>query len=106
MYSRIIDVNLKTDKLNEIRATLNNEILPVIKNQPGFIDLIDGLDATSGHFICQTFWKDKESVERYTNNVYPTFQPKLEKFLTAEPKSYILEIETSTVHQISRGKAA
>jgi len=106
VYSRMVEVNLKTDKLNEVRNTLNNEVLPSIKKQPGFVDVIEAIDPASGHFFCQTLWKDKESLERYANDIFPTFAPKLEKFLTAEPKMYTLQVETSTAHAIAKGKAA
>jgi quinol monooxygenase YgiN len=106
MYARIVDVNLKTEKLNEIRETLTNEVLPTIKKQPGFVDVIEALDPASGHFVCQTFWKDRESLERYATNVFPTFEPRLQKYLTSEPQMYTLQVETSTVHQIAKGKAA
>jgi hypothetical protein len=106
MYSRIVEINLKTDKLNEIRNTLDSEVLPTIKRQPGFVDAIETLDPATGHFFCQTLWKDQQSLERYANDVFPTFEPKLQKFINGEPKQYTMQVETSTIHQIAKGRAA
>ena len=64
MISRIVDCNVKPDKLNALRQKLNTDYLPRIKQQPGFVDVIESVDAATGHFVCNTFWKTNQDVPR------------------------------------------
>ena len=49
MISRIVDCNVKPDKLNALRSKLNTDYLPRIKQQPGFVDVIESVDTETGH---------------------------------------------------------
>src|SRR5205807_2162314 len=56
MYSRIVNCTIDPAKVGEFKAALNNEFLPRIQAQPGFIDKIESLDPATGQFSCMTLW--------------------------------------------------
>jgi hypothetical protein len=58
--SRLVSCNIQPVKVNEFKAVLNNELLPRIQAQPGFLENIESLDAATGQFTCLTLWKTKE----------------------------------------------
>src|SRR5207253_3231456 len=54
MYSRIVNCTIDPAKVGEFKAALNNEFLPRIQAQPGFIDNIESLHPATGQFSCMT----------------------------------------------------
>jgi len=44
MVSRIINCTIDPAKVDEFRNALNNQFLPRIQEQPGFVDNIESLD--------------------------------------------------------------
>ncbi len=106
MISRIVDCHVRPEKLNEFRKTLHDTFVPRIKTQTGFVDIIESLDPKSGHFVCNTFWKSRDDVNRYDNNLFQEVATGLTPYLEGEPRVETMEVETSTVHRISAGRGA
>jgi heme-degrading monooxygenase HmoA len=106
MISRIVDCNVRKDKLDEFRHTLNENFVPQIKQQPGFVDIIEALDLDSGRFVCNSFWNTRSDLEKYDNGFFKQVAGSLREYLTADPKLSTLEVENSTVHNIAEGHAA
>jgi quinol monooxygenase YgiN len=106
MISRIVDCNVRNDKLHEFRHMLNEQFVPQIKQQPGFVDLIEALDADSGRFVCNSFWKTRADLEKYDSGFFQQVAGSLRDFMTTDPKVSTLEVENSTVHHIAEGHAA
>ena len=104
MISRIVTCNIKPEKLNEFRNTLNQQFLPRIQRQQGFVDVVESIDPTSGTFVCNTFWNTRQDVENYENTLFQEVAQKLTPMLTEEPTVQTLSVENSTVHNISAGK--
>ena len=40
MFARILEFNPKTEKRDELIQTIRQEILPIMKKQPGFLELL------------------------------------------------------------------
>jgi quinol monooxygenase YgiN len=106
MISRIVDCKVRPENLNEFRRALNEKFVPRIKSQPGFVDIIESIDSSSGRFICNTFWKSSQDLERYDNTLFQEVAGSLSSMLVSEPTVSTLEVENSTVHHISGGRAA
>ena len=70
MYSRIVSCTIDPAKVNEFKTSLNNEFLPRIQAQPGFIDNIESLDPATGQFSCMTLWESAADVENYDKGLF------------------------------------
>ena len=105
MISRIVDCNVRPDKLNEFRSDLNSKFVPRIKSQQGFVDIIESLDPNTGHFVCNTFWKSSDDVKRYDSGLFQEVAGSLAPYLSGEPQVSTLQVENSTPHKISSGRA-
>jgi hypothetical protein len=75
VYSRIVFCKVDPSRINEFRSSLNNEFLPKIQGQPGFVDNIESLDNITGEFCCTTLWKSKSDV--YDNGLFQEVAAKL-----------------------------
>jgi hypothetical protein len=106
MISRIVDCNVRKDKLDEFRHNLNETFVPRIKQQPGFVDLIEALDVDSGRFVCNSFWNTRSDLEKYDKGFFQQVAGSLRDYMTEDPKVSTLEVENSTVHDIAEGHVA
>ena len=106
MFTRIVQCHLKNQRLDEARQALNNEVIPQLRRQPGFIDVIESLEPQTGQFVCMTLWNTREDADRYGQTEFPKTATRLRDFIADEPTVNTLQVETSTVHNIAKGKAA
>jgi hypothetical protein len=106
MYSRIISCTIDTAKLNDFRKALNDQFLPQIQSQPGFVDNIESLDPATGQFSCMTLWKTSSDVENYNNGLFQEVASKLSPLMKGSPNIQTLPVENSSVHHVKAGKAA
>lgn len=104
MISRIVTCNIKPEKLNEFRNALNQQFLPRIQRQHGFVDVVESIDPTTGTFVCNTFWNTRQDVDNYDNGLFPEVAKALTPLLQNEPTIQTLNVENSTVHNIAAGK--
>jgi len=106
MYSRIITCKIDRSRIDEFRASLNNEFLPRIQSQPGFIDNIESLDTSTGEFCCTTLWKSRTDIEAYDDSLFQDVAAKLGPLMTEAPVVRTLPVENSSIHHVAAGKAA
>jgi hypothetical protein len=55
-HARLVTVQLKPGALNEGRDRYRNDLLPVIRQQPGFLGAMNLVDATTGKGLSATAW--------------------------------------------------
>ena len=107
MFTRIVECHVKPGKKQEATTKMNNEILPILQKQPGFVDMI-GLthEHDPERLVALSFWKSKEDAERYHREHFNRVSELLKTYLTDTPKVETYNVETSTTHRIAAGKAA
>src|SRR5437660_5311239 len=106
MYSRLINCTIDTAKMNDFRKALNEQFLPRIHAQPGFVDNIESLDPATGQFSCMTLWKTHSDVENYDNGLFKEVAASLVPLMQGNPTVQTLPVENSSVHHLKAGKAA
>jgi hypothetical protein len=106
MLSRLITCTINPAKLNEFKNALNNQFLPRIQAQPGFIENIESLDPATGQFSCMTIWKTASDVENYDNGLFKEVAASLTPLMQGNPTVQTLPVENSSVHHVKAGKAA
>ena len=106
MFSRIINCTIDPAKVNEFKTALNDEFLPRIQSQPGFLENIESLDPASGEFSCVTLWKTGSDVDTYERGLFQEVAAKLIPLMKGNPTVQTLPVENSSVHNVKAGKAA
>ena len=104
MLSRIVTCNVKPEKLTEFRNALNQQFLPRIQRQHGFVDVVESIDTATGTFVCNTFWNTRQDLENYEKTLFPEVANALTPLLQHQPTIQTLDVENSTVHNIKGGK--
>ncbi len=107
MYTRVVEVRTKAGKMKEFSTTLHEKVLPILKKQRGFIDEITLVSsADPERILALSFWQTEADAERYHSEQYPTITNILHPVLETMPMIETYEVDTSTTHRISKGKAA
>ena len=106
MFSRIVSCTINPAKVNEFRKALNNQFLPRIQAQPGFIDNIESLDPATGQFNCVTLWKTESDVKNYDKGLFQEVAASLVPLMQGGPTVQTLPVENSLLHHVKAGTAA
>jgi heme-degrading monooxygenase HmoA len=107
MFTRVVEVNTKTGKAREVCGVIRDKVLPILKNQNGFVDEITLVSTSNpNRVLALSFWKTKEDAERYHQQQFQTVSGLIRNHLEGEPKVDTFDLDTSTIHKISAGKAA
>ena len=106
MLSRIITCTIDPAKVNEFRTALNEQFLPRIQAQPGFVDNVESLDPVSGKFCCMTLWQSAADVQNYDNGLFQEVAQSLGPLMQDNPNVQTLPVENSSIRQVKAGKAA
>jgi heme-degrading monooxygenase HmoA len=82
MFARVLEVIPKAEKKEEMIKTIRLEVLPLLKKEPGFIELMPLLpEAVKDPMVVVSLWNAKRDVERYVDSVFPKVEQILRPFL-------------------------
>ncbi len=101
MIARHIEVTLKPDRYNEFKTLYENEILPILKRQNGFLDEIALVteDKMDRHIVV-SLWKTKFDAENYSKREFPKVVEMLKPFLVSVPTVEYFTVEHTTFRKV------
>ncbi|HWC19686.1 MAG TPA: antibiotic biosynthesis monooxygenase [Terriglobales bacterium] len=107
MFTRVVEVSTKTGKGREVCNVIRDKILPILRNQTGFVDEITLVSNNNpDRVLALSFWKTQEDAQKYANQQFQNVTNLIRNQLEGDPKVETYELESSTVHKIVAGKAA
>ncbi len=95
MFARIIEFAPKAEKKDEIVNVLRKEVLPILKNQQGFLEILPFVPENTEKLLTVTLWTEKRDALRYEREVYPKVEAILKPYLTAPVTCNYYNVETS-----------
>ena len=107
MFTRLVELKAKPGKTNELCSAATEKVLPILKKQQGFQDeivLVSNTDANQVRAL--SFWNRREDAERYHREQFSHIAEMLRQLCDGEPVVSTFDVNTSTVHHITLGKAA
>ena len=106
MFARVVELNCKPEKLGELRTRLDQDVLPLLKKQRGFVDeLVLNSDQANGQFLAISLWNTRDDAERYHRETYTKIAEQLRPAINGEPQVRTFNVDLSTPHKIA-AKAA
>jgi len=82
MFARIIEITPKMEKKEELIQTVRKEILPILKVQPGFLELVPLVpEAVNERTLIITLWTERHQAEKYVTEVFPRVEQILKPFI-------------------------
>ncbi len=101
MFARKVTACLKPNSLPEFSRLMEREILPWLREQEGFLDLItlaapDGSEVTS-----ISFWDHPGNAQAYSSKGYPEVLKMLGELLDGAPYVKTFDVVSSTLQDIA-----
>jgi len=106
MFARKVAARLKPNSLTEFVRLMEVEILPWLRKQEGFLDLITLAVPGDTEVATISFWDHKQDAQAYNSGAYPQVLKILGKLLDAAPYVKTFEVVSSTVHPVASSQPA
>jgi heme-degrading monooxygenase HmoA len=101
MIARKVAVRLKPNSLTEFTNLMEGEILPWLRKQEGFLDLIT-LAVPDGREVATiSFWDQKGNAQAYSASGYPEVVKILGKLLDGTPYVKTFNVVSSTFQGVA-----
>ena len=82
-FARNVQFQIKTGKETEFNNLFEKEVLPVLRKQEGFQEVVTLLKPKGSHFI--SLWDTRKNAESYEKGTYPTLIEKFTALLVGAP---------------------
>lgn len=106
MFARKISIHLKPNTLTEFTKTLEQNVVPLLRKQPGFKDEITFATPGSSDVLAVSLWDTKQNAEAYDANGYKEVLKMLGNVIEGTPKLGTTEVLHSTLHAVRTPVAA
>jgi len=96
MFARIVEFVPRFEKKDEFIKTIKNEVIPILKKQPGFLELLPFFPETTNEKVFTvTLWMEKRDAERYEKEVFPRIEDILRPLLNTPITWRLYQVETT-----------
>jgi len=96
MFARKVSVRLKPDSLGRFTGLMESKILPWLRQQRGFLDLIVLALPDGSEVATVSFWDQEGNAQAYNATGYPEVVQILEELLDGIPYVKTFEVVSST----------
>ena len=97
MFARKVSVRLKPNCLDRFTNLIEHEILPWLRRQKGFLDLITLALPDGSEVATISFWDQADNAQAFNASGYPQVLEVLEEILDAIPYVKTFEVVGSTI---------
>lgn len=106
MFTRIVSVQLKVNGHKEFSQLFHNKILPTLRKQRGFKDVMLLVKPGAPEVVAVSIWESRDAAEKYEREVIPQFDPLLSRVAERRPETKTFSIAYSTMHSIPEAEVA
>ena len=107
MFARIVECQSKAGRREQVGNKLENDVLPILQKQLGFVDFLTLSDKTNPErLLCISFWTSREDADEYDSQHYYAITDILKPVLESPPRLETFAVNASTAHRIAVGRAA
>jgi len=96
MFARILDFAVKPEKKEEFVKVMRNQVLPILKKQNGFREILPFFPEKMGEKVFTiSLWTTKQDAERYEREFYPKAFDILKPFLATPVQVNYYNLEST-----------
>jgi quinol monooxygenase YgiN len=96
MFARIVELFPKVEKKDEFLKVMRIDVLPILRKQPGFLEVLPFVPEKEGEkIVVVTLWAEKRDAERYVREVFPKVSDLVRPFLLSPITSRHYKLESS-----------
>ena len=101
MFARHVTMQLKPSFAKEFPVMFEEEIVPLLKKQKGFVDELLLVAPETMESVAISLWETKEYAQIYNRELYPLVEKMVEKFIEGVPIIQNFEEKYATFHEIA-----
>ena len=101
MFARKVSVRLKSNSLKQFTNLMDNELLPWLQTQKGFLGLITLASSDGTDVQVLSFWDQEDNAQAHYSSVYPAASNNLEALLDGVPYVRTFEVVSSTLEKFA-----
>ena len=105
MFARTVSLQLKPNSVTEFTQTIENDILPLLRKQPGFQDAMVFVVPGGTEAVAISVWDQQAHAEAYARGAYPHVLRAVAKLVEGTPQVSTYEVAHSTYHTIAASVA-
>jgi len=96
MFARILEFIPKVEMKDELIRKVRQEILPILRKQPGFLELLPfDPEIAKEKAVVVSLWTDKKEAEKYDKELFPKVEQIVKPFLTTPITVRMYNVETT-----------
>jgi hypothetical protein len=101
MFTQHVMMKLKANSAPELTRLMEKEIIPLLKQQPGFLDEITFIAPERSEVMAISFWETEANAKAYNHMTYPEVLKRLTNVIEGVPKISTFVIANSTMQWIT-----
>jgi len=106
MFARKVSMQLKTGRAGDFVKQMENEIIPLLRRQQGFLDEITLISQTGKEVYAYSFWENRDDAERYEKNVFAQVTNLLAGIIDGTLRTHTYTVANSTFHKTAAAIAS
>jgi len=101
MFARNVVLKLKPSSAIEFSRIYEQEILPVLRQQPGFRDGMTLVSGERREAVVISLWETREGAQAFGRTAYAALLERLSGVLAEPPSVSTLVVSNSTPHRVT-----
>lgn len=106
MFARKVSMHLKADRAGDFIKKMENEIIPLLRQQHGFLDEITLMSQSGKEVYAYSFWENSADAERYDKNVFAQVTNLLAGIIDGTLRIHTYIVANSTFHKMAAAIAS
>jgi len=98
MFARNVTLKLKPNSAIKFSRLFEQEILPALREQPGFQDGMTLVSGERAEAVAISFWDRRESADAFSQGAYAGLVARLNGVLDGAPTVSTMVVSSSTPH--------
>lgn len=101
MFVRKVGARLKPDAAGQFTQKMENEIIPLLRKQKGFLDELTLLSQSGKEIYAFSFWESSEDAERYDRTTFREVTDLLAGLIDGSVRVHTYTVANSTFHKMA-----
>jgi hypothetical protein len=103
MFARILEFVPKMEKKEEFVTILKNEVVPILKKQTGFLEILPFFPETKmDKMINMSLWTERKYAERYEKEKFSKVEARLKPYLNTPITVRLYTLETTVCEHFEK----
>jgi quinol monooxygenase YgiN len=107
MFARMLEFVPKMDKKDEFIKAVKNEVLPILKKQTGFLEILPFFPEVKTEKVrFVSLWTEKKHFEKYEKEWFPKVEHIIQPYLSTPITHQFYTLETTLCEHFEKAMAA